>query len=247
MRAPPPPCGCVGVRRARVHVPRRVPPRGARQNRLRVMFSVAGCRVFGLKSPSARVRRAASRSPRRAPPPRAPFGAPARRGGASPSPWGGGALYPVAVLACCARLLLPLRRGVCPRSAVCPRRVGRAVRLRARRFAPRASPCFFHFLAAFAAAVRRRRRGGVTPRPRRARSPSRWRAPVCPLSCPVSFLHFGNVPAACFPLRRVVRFARCLARRVPRRFARRRVSCRDSRAGWCLCPRAVPASGQGHA
>lgn len=47
MRAPPPPCGCVGVRRARVHVPRRVPPRGARQNRLRVMFSDAGCRVFG--------------------------------------------------------------------------------------------------------------------------------------------------------------------------------------------------------
>lgn len=47
MRAPPPPNGCVGVRRARVHVPRRVPPRGARQNRLRVMFSAAGCRVFG--------------------------------------------------------------------------------------------------------------------------------------------------------------------------------------------------------
>ena len=47
MRAPPPPCGCVGVRRARFHVPRRVPPRGARQNRLRVMFSAAGCRVFG--------------------------------------------------------------------------------------------------------------------------------------------------------------------------------------------------------
>lgn len=48
-------------------------------------------------------------------------------------------------------------------------------------------------------------------------------------------------------MRREVRFARCLARRVPRRFARSRVSCRASRAGWCLCPRAVPASGQGHA
>lgn len=47
MRAPPPPCGCVGVRRARVHVPRRVPPRGARQNRIRVMFPAVGCRVFG--------------------------------------------------------------------------------------------------------------------------------------------------------------------------------------------------------
>ena len=47
MRAPPPPNVCLGVRRARVHVPRRVPPRGARQNRLRVMFSAAGCRVFG--------------------------------------------------------------------------------------------------------------------------------------------------------------------------------------------------------
>lgn len=47
MRAPPPPCGCVGVRRARVHVPRRVPPRGARQNRLRVMFTAVGCRVLG--------------------------------------------------------------------------------------------------------------------------------------------------------------------------------------------------------
>ena len=49
------------------------------------------------------------------------------------------------------------------------------------------------------------------------------------------------------PMRREARFARCLARRVPRRFARSRVSCRASRAGWCLCPRAVPASGQGHA
>lgn len=47
MRAPPPPCGCVGVRRARAHVPLRVPLSGARQNRLRVMFSAAGCRVFG--------------------------------------------------------------------------------------------------------------------------------------------------------------------------------------------------------
>lgn len=63
---------------------------------------------------------------------------------------------------------------------------------------------FFHFLAAIAAAVRRLRRGGVTPRPRRARSPSRWRVPVCPLSCPESFLPLGNVPAACFPLRREI-------------------------------------------
>ena len=84
-------------------------------------------------------------------------------------------------------------------------------------FAPRFAPrfaWFFHFLAAVAAAVRRRRRGGVTPRPRRARSPSRWRAPVCPLSCPMSFLPFGNVPAECYPMRHVTRFARCLARRV---------------------------------
>ena len=73
----------------------------------------------------AHVRRAASRSPRRAPPPHAPDGAPAGRGSASPSPWGGGALYPVGVLACCAPLLLPLRRGVCPPTSVCPRRVGR--------------------------------------------------------------------------------------------------------------------------
>ena len=78
-------------------------------------------------------------------------------------------------------------------------------------FAPRFAPrfaWFFHFLAAFAAAVRRRRRGGVTPRPRRARSTSRWRAPDGSLSCPVSFLPFGNVPAACLPMRREVRFAR---------------------------------------
>lgn len=77
-------------------------------------------------------------------------------------------------------------------------------------FAPRFAPrfaWFFHFLAAFAAAVRRLRRGGVTPRPRRARSPSRWRALSCPLSCPVSFLPFGNVPAACSPLRHEMRFA----------------------------------------
>ena len=136
----------------------------------------AACLVF--ISHLALVRRAAPRSPRRAPPPHAPLGAPAGRGGASPSPLGGGALYPVGVLAGCAPLLLPLRRGVCPPPSVCPRRVGRAVRFRARRFAPRASPCVFHFLAAFAVAGRRRRRGGVTPRPRRARSPSRWRASV---------------------------------------------------------------------
>ena len=57
----------------------------------------------------------------------------AGRGGGCPSPWGGAALYPVAVLAGCVRLLLPLRVGVCPRPAVCPRRVGRAVGFRALR------------------------------------------------------------------------------------------------------------------
>ena len=131
MRAPPPPCGCVGVRRARVHVPRRVPPRGARQIAFGSCFLLQGAACSVLKSHLAHVRRAASRSPRRAPPSHAPFGAPAGRGGASPSPWGRGALYSVAVLAGCARLLPPLRRAVCPRSAVCPRRVGRAVCFRA--------------------------------------------------------------------------------------------------------------------
>lgn len=75
-------------------------------------------------------------------------------------------------------------------------------------FAPRFAPrfaWFFHFLAAFAAAVRRPCRGGVTPRPRRARSPCRWRVPGSPLSCPESFLPFGNVPAACFPLRHEIK------------------------------------------
>lgn len=47
MRAPPPPNGCLGVHRVRVHVPLRVPLSGARQNRLRVMFFATGCRVFG--------------------------------------------------------------------------------------------------------------------------------------------------------------------------------------------------------
>ena len=94
-------------------------------------FLLQGAACSVLKSHSAHVRRAASRSPRRAPPPHAPNGAPAGRGGASPSPWGGGALYSVGVLACCAPRLPPLRRGVCPRSAVCPRRVGRAVCFRA--------------------------------------------------------------------------------------------------------------------
>lgn len=194
---------------------------------------------------SARVRRAASRSPRRAPPSRAPFGAPAGRGGASPSPWGRGALYPVAVLAGCARLLLPLRRGVCPPPSVCPRRVGREV-------------CF---RAALRAALRTRfsfprgfRRCGAPPSSGRRYAPP----PSCAFSLPsaraswLPFLPrvlspFREFSCGVFPLRRVKRFARCLARRVPRRFARRRESCRASRAGWCLCPRAVPASGQGHA
>lgn len=115
-------------------------------------------------------------------------------------------------------------------------------------FAPRFAPrfaCVFHFLAAFAAAVRRRRRGGVTPRPRRARSPSRWRVPGSPLSCPVSFLPLGNVPAACSPLRHEMRVAQLIARRVPRRCARRRVSCRASRAGGVYAPAPCPHAGRG--
>ena len=94
-------------------------------------FLLLGAACSVLKSPSARVRRAASRSPRRAPPPRAPFGAPAGRGGASPSPWGGGALYPVGVLAGCAPLLLPSPSRFALLPSVCPRRVGRAVCFRA--------------------------------------------------------------------------------------------------------------------
>lgn len=206
MRTPPPPCGCVGVRRARVHVPRRVPPRGARQNRLRVMFPAVGCRVWGsdvtfgactarrfalpaARSPSPCAIRRARRAGRRFPLPLGRGCALSRRG---------------------ARILRSPPPPTPRRGLPSCRRFARAASGERYAFAPRHAPrfaCFFHFLAAFAAAVRRPCRGGVTPRPRRARSPSRWRAPGMPLSCPVSFLPFGNVPAACFPLRRVVRSA----------------------------------------
>ena len=98
------------------------------------------------------------------------------------------------------------------------------------------------------------RRCGAPPLSGRRHAPP----PSCAFSLPLaraslpSFLPrvlspFRECSCGVFPMRRDVRFARCLARRVPRRFARSRDSCRASRAGWCLCPRAVPASGQGHA
>ena len=199
----------------------------------------AACSV--LKSHSARVRRAASRSPRRAPPPRAPFGAPAGRGGASPSPWGGGALYPVGVLAGCAPLLLPLRRGVCPRPAVCPRRVGRTV-------------CF---RAALRAALRTRfsfprgvRRCGAPPSSGRRHAPPpscAFSLPSARVSLPPFLLRvlspFRECSCGVFPLRRVAvnSAARSAPMRAPPRFLPR-----FARRG-CLCPRAVPACGQGHA
>ena len=205
-------------------------------------FLLQGAACSVLISHSAHVRRAASRSPRRAPPPHAPYGAPAGRGGASPSPWGGGALYPVGVLAGCAPLLLPSPSRFALLPSVCPRRVGRAVGLRALR----ASRAF-----SFPRGVRR---CGAPPLSGRRYAPP----PSCAFSLPLAraswlpFLPlvlspFRECSCGVFPLRRVVRFAQCLARRVPRRFARRRVSCRASRAGWYLCPRAVPARGQGHA
>lgn len=193
---------------------------------------------------SARVRRAASRSPRRAPPPRAPFGAPAGRGGASPSPWGGGALYPVGVLAGCAPLLLPSPPRFALLPSVCPRRVGREVCFRA---ALRAA---LRMLFSFPRGVRR---CGAPPSSGRRNAPP----PSCAFSLPLaraSWLPFLPrvlspfrecscgvfPPAACCALRAVFSAARSAP------FARRRVSCRASRAGWCLCPRATPASGRGH-
>lgn len=202
----------------------------------------AACSV--LISHLARVRRAASRSPRRAPPPLAPFGAPAGRGGASPSPWGGGALYSVGVLACCAPLLPPLRRGVCPPPSVCPRRVGRAV-------------CF---RAALRAALRTRfsfprgvRRCGAPPSSGRRNAPP----PPCAFSLPLARARLSpflprvlspsrecscgvSPPAACSALRAVNSAARSAPMRAPPRFLPR-----FARRG-CLCPRAMPASGQGH-
>lgn len=198
MRAPPPPYGCVGVRRARVHVPRRVPPRGARQNRLRVMFSAAGCRVFGFEialgaCSARRFALPAARSPSPCAVRRA-----RRAGRRFPLPLGRGC----ALFRRGARRLRPPPPPTPPRGLPSCRRFAPAASGDRSAFAPRFAPrfaCVFHFLAAFAAAVRRRRRGGVTPRPRRARSSSRWRASVCRLSCPGSFLPFGNVPAACYP------------------------------------------------
>ena len=208
-------------------------------------FLLLGAACSVLTSPSARVRRAASRSPRRAPPPHAPFGAPAGRGGASPAPWGGGALYSVGVLAGCAPLLLPLRRGVCPPPSVCPRRVGRAVCFRA---ALRAA---LRMIFSFPRGVRR---CGAPPSSGRRYAPPSSCAFSLPLARVIlpSFLPrvlspFRECscgvfpPAACSALRAVFSAARSAP------FARRRVSCRASRAGWCLCPRATPASGRGHA
>lgn len=155
----------------------------------------AACLVI---SPSARVRRAASRSPRRAPPPRAPDGAPAGRGGASPSPWGGGALYPVGVLANCAPLLLPVVAGFALLTSVCPRRGGSAVGLRALR----ASRAF-----SFPRGVRR---CGAPPSSGRRYAPP----PSCAFSLPLArvslpaFLPrvlspFRECTCGVFPLRRV--------------------------------------------
>ena len=180
----------------------------------------------GVISPSARVRRAASRSPRRAPPPRAPFGAPAGRGGASPSPWGGGALYPVGVLAGCAPLLLPVLAGFALLTSVCPRRGGRAVGLRALR-APRA---FFissrrpplRCAAVVGAALRPAPVVRVLP-PVGARQIAPFPAP-CPFSLSGMFLR-RVPPAACEALRAVFSAARSApfraSPRVLPRFARR--------------------------
>ena len=171
-------------------------------------FLLLGAACSVLKSPSARVRRAASRSPRRAPPSHAPFGAPAGRGGASPSPWGRGALYSVAVLAGCARLLPPLRRAVCPRSAVCPRRVGRAVCFRA---ALRAA---LHMRFSFPRGVRR---CGAPPSSGRRYAPP----PSCAFSLPLARVSLPPfLPRVISPFRECscgVIPLRCLARRVPRR------------------------------
>lgn len=142
MRAPPPPCGCVGVRRARVHVPRRVPPRGARQNRIRVMFSAVGCRVLGSDvTPDAC-------SARR-------FGLPAAH---SPSPCAfrrarrAGRRFPLPLGRGCALSRRGARRLRPPPpplpSAVCPPTVGlpaprREIGLLSRRASRRASQAFF--------------------------------------------------------------------------------------------------------
>lgn len=173
-------------------------------------------------SHSSLVRRAASRSPRRAPPPRAPFGAPAGRGSASPSPWGGGTLYPVGVLACCAPLLLPSPSRFALLPSVCPRRVGRAV-------------CF---RAALRAALRMRfsfprgvRRCGAPPSSGRRYAPP----PSCAFSLPLARVSLPFFlprvlspfrecscgvfpPAACKALRAVFSAARFAPFRAPPRF-----------------------------
>ena len=195
MRAPPPPCGCVGVRRARVHVPRRVPPRGARQKS--PSSHVSCCRVPRVRflNHTWRMFGAPLRAPRGALPLPMRRSARPQGGAALPPPLGAGVRF---IPSGCSHAAPPAS----PHSAAGFARVPRfapAASGERSAFAPRFAPrfaWFFHFLAAFAAAVRRRRRGGVTPRHRRARSPCRWRASVCRHSCPVSFLPFGNVPAA---------------------------------------------------
>lgn len=73
------------------------------------------------------------------------------------------------------------------------------------------------------------------------------RKKTAPFRGPSPFSLWRIHHATCNPMRHATRFARCIARRVSRRFARRRDACPASRAGWCLCPRAVLASEQGHA
>lgn len=222
MRAPPPPCGCVGVRRARVHVPRRVPPRGARQNRLRVMFSAAGCRVFGFNialgacsarrfalpaalSPSPCAVRRARRAGRRFPLPLGRGCALSRRG---------------------ARRLRPPPPPL--PSAVCPPTVGlpaprRESGLLSRRASRRASHGFFissrrsplRCAAVVGAASRPAPVVRVLP-PVGARQSAAIPAP-CPFSLSGMFLRRVR-PAACEALRAVFSAARSAPFRAPPRF-----------------------------
>lgn len=238
MRAPPPPCGCVGVRRARVHVPRRVPPRGARQNRLRVMFSATGCRVFGFEIAlgACSARRFAL------PAARSPFPCAFRRarraGRRFPFPLGQGC----ALFRRRARWLrsappptpprgLPAFRGL-----PAPRRESGMFSRRASR---RASHAFF--ISSRRSPLRCAAVVGAALRP----------ATVVRVLPAVGARQSAAIPAPChfslsgMFLRRDTPAVFSAARSAP--FARRRVSCRASRAGWCLCPRATPASGRGHA
>lgn len=239
MRAPPPPCGCVGVRRARVHVPRRVPPRGARRNRLRVMFPAAGCRVSGFditpgtcsarrfalpaaRSPSRCAVRRARRAGRRFPLPLGRGCALSRRGARwlrSPPP--------------------PLPVAVCPPYVGLPA-PGRESGMLSRRASRRASHAFFissrrsplRCAAVVGAASRPAPVVRVLP-PVGARQLAPFPAP-CPFSLSGMFLR-RVPPAACSALRAVFsasprvlpRFARRVVFMPPRR-ARRR-------AGACVC------------